>query len=232
MTEDQNSITRTIMNKIKLAVVDDHKLFRDGLTELINGFSEYIVIIEADNGADFINQLGAKGIPDIILLDINMKVMDGFETADWLKEHHPMVKVLVLSMYENENAIIRMIKSGAKGYVLKDIRKKELEQALSSLVTKGYYYSDLVTGKLIHVINTGDEKKSGHSRDNTLINAKEIEFLKLVCTEITYKEIAEKMNLSPHTIDGYRDVLFEKLDVKSRVGLVLYAIKNKIVLIE
>jgi two-component system, NarL family, invasion response regulator UvrY len=222
-----------MMNKIKLAVVDDHKLFRDGLTELISSFIEYKVIIEADNGVDFIQQLSNKGIPDIILLDINMKEMDGFQTAEWLNEHHPEIKILVLSMYENENAIIRMIKAGAKGYVLKDIRKKELEQALSSVVSKGYYYTDLVTGKLIHNLNTIDETKQGHSlyRSSSL-TPKEAEFLKLACTEITYKEIAEKMCLSIHTIDGYRDILFEKLGVKSRIGLVLYAIKNKIVLLD
>jgi len=221
------------MDKIKLAIVDDHKLFRDGLAELISGFSEYKVIIEADNGADFIRQLDGKDVPDIILLDINMKEMDGFETAEWLKENHPEIKILVLSMYENENAIIRMLKSGARGYVLKDIRKKELEQALSSLVSKGYYYTDLITGKLIHVINSLDEVKPGQSlKDLASITQREIEFLKLACTELTYKDIAEKMHLSVHTIDGYRDALFEKLNVKSRIGLAVYAIKNKIVLIE
>ena len=221
------------MERVKLAVVDDHKLFRDGLSGLINGFSEYKVIIEADNGVDFIQQLKTKGIPDIILLDINMKEMDGFETAEWLKENHPEVKILVLSMYENENAIIRMIKAGAKGYILKDIRKKELELALSSLVAKGYFYTDLVTGKLIHNINAGEDKKANGTANNfASLNNKEIDFLKMACTEMTYKEIAEKMHLSVHTIDGYRDTLFEKLSVKSRIGLVLYAIKNKIVLIE
>jgi DNA-binding NarL/FixJ family response regulator len=221
------------MNKVKLAIVDDHKLFRDGLAELISGFSDYKVMIEADNGKDFIEQLAAKGIPDIILLDINMKEMDGFETADWIKEHHPEVKILVLSMYENENAIIRMLKAGARGYVLKDIRKKELEQALSSLVAKGYYYTEMVTGKLIHVINALDEAKPGQSlKDLVSMTPREIEFLKLACTEMTYKDIAEKMCLSIHTIDGYRDALFEKLNARNRIGLVLYAIKNKIVLME
>lgn len=219
------------MNKIKLAVVDDHKLFRDGLTELINGFNEYEVIIEADDGSDFINQLN-KEIPEIVLLDINMKKMDGFETAAWIKEHHPEIKILVLSMYENESAIIRMLKCGAKGYLLKDIRKSELHTALTTLVTKGYYYTDLVTGRLVHIINTIDEVKPGQSIRESALNAKEIEFLKLVCTELTYKEIAEKMCLSPHTIDGYRDSLFEKLNVKSRIGLALYAVKNKIVYID
>lgn len=221
------------MKKVKLAVVDDHKLFRDGLTELINGFNEYAVMIEADNGLDFLKQIKTKGVPEIVLLDINMKEMDGFETAAWLKENHPDVKILVLSMYENENAVIRMIKAGAKGYVLKDITKKELEQALSSLVNKGYYYTDMITGKLIHILSGNDDNKNGGAaKDVSALNAKEMEFLKLACTEFTYKEIAEKMCLSVHTIDGYRDTLFEKLGIKSRVGLAIYAIKNKIFLLE
>jgi len=218
------------MDTIRIAIVDDHKLFRDGLAELINGFSGYSVIMEADNGRDFIEQLDKQGVPDIILLDINMKEMDGFETAAWLGEHYPEVKILVLSMYENENAIIRMLRSGARGYVLKDIRKQELEQALSALVTKGYYYTEMVTGKLIHAIHTSNHERPGQTRkDLVSLNNREIEFLKLVCTESTYKDIADKMCLSVHTIDGYRDELFEKLNVKSRIGLVLYAIKNKIV---
>lgn len=221
------------MDKVKLAIVDDHKLFRDGLTELINGFNEYRIIIEADNGADFIRQLHAKGVPDVVLLDINMKEMDGYQTAAWLKEHHPEVKILVLSMYENENSIIRMLKAGARGYVLKDIRKKELKEALASLVTKGYYYSEMITGRLIHVVSTLDEAKPGQSvKELVSMTDREIEFLKLACTELTYKDIAERMNLSSHTIDGYRDALFEKLNVKSRIGLVLYAIRHKIVMVD
>jgi len=220
------------MDKVKIAIVDDHQLFRDGLSELINGFGKYSVVIEADNGMDFIRQL-ENAAPDIVLLDINMKKMDGFETAEWLREHHPQLKILVLSMYENENAIIRMLKYGARGYVLKDIRKNELEQALSSLVTKGYYYTEMITGKLIHAINAMDEVKPGQSiRDLVSLNQREIEFLRLACTELTYKDIAEKMHLSVHTIDGYRDALFEKLHVRSRIGLAVYAIKNKIALIE
>jgi two-component system invasion response regulator UvrY len=221
------------MKNISLAIVDDHKLFRDGIAELINGFTNYQVIIEADNGQDFIYQLQAGNIPDIVLLDINMKQMDGFETAAWLKEHHPEIKIMALSMYENENAIIRMLRLGARGYLLKDIRKQELEQALSSLVSKGYYYTEMVTGKLIHALsNLGEEKPGASLKELVSLNQRETEFLKLACTELTYKDIADKMCLSIHTIDGYRDALFEKLNVKSRVGLVVYAIRNKIVLMD
>lgn len=220
------------MEKIKIAIVDDHILFRDGLTELLIGFGNYRVVIAADNGKDFIRQLDPAGLPDIVLLDINMREMDGYETAAWLKDHHPEIKVLALSMYENELAVIRMIRLGARGYMLKDIRKWELQQALDSLVQKGYYYTELVTGKLVHALTALEEGKGQSLKEFTPLSTREIEFLKLVCTELTYKGIADKMCLSSHTIDGYRDALFEKLNVRTRVGLALYAIKNKIFLMD
>jgi two-component system invasion response regulator UvrY len=221
------------MQPIKVAVIDDHKLFRDGLVEIISGFSGYTIVLEADHGSDFIGQLTDTNIPDIVLLDINMKVMDGFETARWLKDNHPAIKLLVLSMYENESAVIRMLRYGAKGYVLKDIRKRELQEALASLVTKGYYYTEMITGKLIHELNSRSLANAGNAqRDLSLLNDREMEFLKLICTEMSYKEIATAMCLSVHTVEGYRDALFAKLEIRSRIGLVLFAIRNKIVFVE
>ena len=211
-----------------VAIVDDHILLRNGLANLIRGLETYAVLFEANNGKDFIKQLQPRYLPDIVLLDINMPEMDGYETALWLKRNYPGIKILALSMYDNENAIIRMMKNGAKGYILKDIDPNEFRHALDSLVRKGFYYSELITGKLIHAVNQlGDQDQSIKSLIS--LNDREVEFLKLACTEMTYKEIAEKMFLSARTIDGYRDALFEKLGVKSRVGLVLYAIKNNIV---
>jgi len=167
-------------------------------------------------------------LPDIVLLDINMPEMDGYETAQWLKQHHPDVKVLALSMYDNETSIIRMLKSGARGYILKDSEPGELKAALRALEEKGFYYSDLVSGKLMHAINKMEDE-NGNLKNIVPLNERETDFLTYACTELTYKEIAEKMFLSPRTIDGYRDALFEKLNVKTRVGLVMYAIKNGIV---
>jgi two-component system, NarL family, invasion response regulator UvrY len=214
--------------QIQVALVDDHVLLRNGLASVVKSFGNYEVLFEANNGKHFTEQLRAGLVPDIMLLDINMPEMDGYETAIWLKKHHPEIRVLALSMYDNENAIIRMFKAGAKGYILKDSEPTELRCALDSIMRKGFYYSEMVTGRLIHTISKLDEEESDLNQ-LVHLNEREIEFLKLACTEMTYKEIADKMCLSPRTIDGYRDALFEKLGVKTRVGLVMYAIRNGIV---
>jgi two-component system, NarL family, invasion response regulator UvrY len=211
----------------KIVLVDDHSLLRNGLAELVKSLG-HDVLFEADHGKDFIAKLKTKSLPEVVLLDINMPEMDGFETAQWLKTNHPEVKVLALSMYDNETSIIRMLKCGAKGYILKDSEPAELKSAIHSLMTKGFYYSDLVSGKLIHAINKMEDE-SGDLKGLVPLNERETDFLKYSCTELTYKEIADKMFVSPRTIDGYRDALFEKLHVKTRVGLVIYAIRNGIV---
>lgn len=214
----------TPSNKIKVALVDDHVLLRKGLAALVNSFDDFIVVFEADNGQDMQQKIKTDNLPDLVLLDINMPKMDGYASAQWLKQTYPLVKIMALSMYDNENAVIRMFKAGARGYILKDCEPPELKTALLSVIEKGYFYSELVTGKLIHSINKLEE--DADIRNIVQLNNKEIQFLKLACTELTYKEIAEQMYLSPRTIDGYRDALFEKLQIKTRVGLVMYAIKN------
>jgi two-component system invasion response regulator UvrY len=208
-------------NKIKVVLVDDHILLRNGLRGLIDSFNNCTVLYEANNGKDFVNKLKGEQIPDIVLMDINMPEMDGYETTLWVKNNHPEIKVLALSMYDNENAIIRMLRAGVKGYILKDCDPSELEYAINSIMTSGFYYTENVTGKLVSIVSKKDNDDE--------LNEREITFLKLVCSELTYKEIADKMYKGVRTIDGYRDALFEKLNVKTRIGLVLYAIKNGIV---
>ncbi len=185
-------------------------------------------LFEADHGRDFLAKLNSTTLPDIVLMDINMPEMDGFQTTLWLKQNHPQIHILALSMYDNETSIIRMLKCGAKGYILKDSEPAELKAAIAALMDKGFYYSDLVSGKLMHAINKLDDDGDG-LKNLVPLNNRETDFLKYACTEMTYKEIADKMFVSPRTIDGYRDALFEKLQLKTRVGLVMYAIKNGIV---
>ena len=211
----------------KIALVDDHSLLRMGLASLVESQGN-TVLFEADDGKEFIKKLDGQDLPHIVLMDINMPEMDGFETTQWLRQNHPGVHVLALSMYDNETSIIRMLKCGAKGYILKDSEPAELKTAIDDIISKGFYYSDLVSGKLMHAINKLDDE-TDDLKNLVPLNDRETDFLKYACTEMTYKEIADKMFVSPRTIDGYRDALFEKLHVKTRVGLVMYAIKNGIV---
>lgn len=208
-----------------IALADDHILLRKGLASLVQNLG-YTVAFESDNGQQLIDELERGTEPDLVLMDINMPVKDGYEAARWIKENKPLIKVLALSMYDDETAIIRMLKYGSKGYIMKDCEPAELRAALDAVLNKGFYYSELVTGKLVHSIAGDDEESS--SQKLLGLSDRETEFLKLACSEMGYKEIAAQMHLSPRTIDGYRDALFEKLDIKSRTGLVIYAIKHGI----
>ena len=211
----------------KIILVDDHTLLRNGLAGLLTNLG-HTVLYESDNGKEFISKLDKNNLPDLVLMDINMPEMDGYETSQWLSNNHPDINVLALSMYDNESSIIRMLTCGAKGYILKDSEPAELKTAIDDILSKGYYYSDLVSGKLIHAIHSDNNPGNGINKPG-LLNTRETDFLKYTCTELTYKEIADKMFVSPRTIDGYRDALFEKLNVKTRVGLAIYAIKNGLV---
>ena len=210
-----------------IALADDHVLLRNGLASLIKNFG-HEVLFEANNGEDVMKLVEGGKKPDLILMDINMPVKDGYETSSWLKENFPDIKVLALSMLDDENAIIRMIKNGARGYLLKESEPGELRDAINAVLQKGFYYSEMVTGRLVHSIS-GMDDESNTSQQLLHLTEREIEFLKLTCSEMTYKEIADKMYLSPRTVDGYRDALFQKLEIKTRTGLVIYAIKNGIV---
>lgn len=205
-----------------IAIVDDHSLFAQALENLINSFGEFNVLYNVKNGQEFIKKLESKAnVPDLAVIDINMPVLNGVETTQWLKENYPDVKVIALSMDDDEPTIIRMLRAGAKGYLLKDISPTILKDAFKDVIEKGFYYSNCITNTILSSVHRS--KESAYE-----LKDREIEFIKLACTEKTYKEIASEMYLSPKTIDGYREALFEKLQIKSRVGLVIYAIKNKI----
>jgi len=211
-----------------IAVVDDHTLFRKGLISLINVFPNFQVMLEASNGKEFIQLLDPNNLPEIVLMDISMPEMDGYATCEWLKSHYPHIKVLALSTMDAETAIIKMIRSGAKGYIVKDADLSELKLAFSELLSIGFFYNELVSRKVIHSINKIVEDNDEVAALQKL-SENELTFLRLSCSEKTYSEIANEMFKSEKTIDGYRAELFKKLNVSSRVGMVMYAIKNGIV---
>ena len=212
-----------------IALIDDHYLFRKGLVSIINSFPEYKIILEASSGKEFTTLLMPNDLPEIVILDVTMPDMNGYETASWIQTNYPQIKVLALSMLDNEKAIIKMLKNGAKGYILKDSEPKVLKEALDHLMQKGVYLNELMCNHLIDNINNHlHEDAQGFYRKKISLNDREIDFLQRICSDIPYKQIAEDMYLSPRTIDGYRDNLFEKLQVSSRIGLVLYALRNDI----
>lgn len=213
------------LKKIKVAIADDHTLLRKALASLINTFEGYQVVIEADNGKELRSNIQQHVIPDIALVDVNMPEMDGFEITQWLKKNYPHIKVLILTMLSDEKTIIKMFRLGAKGYLLKNTDPGELRQAFDSVINKDVYLSEYVSGKLVSGLHHDPEPVA----KEVVLNEKEREFLRWTCSELSYKEIAEKMYLSPRTVDDYRQSLFLKLKVHSRVGLVMYAIKNGIV---
>ncbi len=210
--------------KITVAIADDHGLLRNALARLVNTFDDYTVIFEAGNGKELKATVLKHIIPDIVMLDVNMPEMDGYETAQWLNKNYPQIKILALSMLSDEKTIIKMFRLGAKGYLLKNTDPDELKQALDTLYNKNFYLSDYVSEKLVKGLNID----GGKEEKEIVLNEKEREFLRWACTELSYKDIAAKMFLSTRTIDDYRASLFNKLKVHSRVGLVMYAIRNGI----
>jgi DNA-binding NarL/FixJ family response regulator len=211
------------MNPYKVVIVEDHILLSQAIAGLVNEFSKFEVPYQCNNGQELLDKLKLPGnIPDVVLMDVNMPILNGIETTEILKKEYPQIKVIALSVEGAEGTIIKMLKAGAKGYLLKDVEKEILETALKEVISTGYYHTKEVSSILVNSLN--DEHSAVYQ-----LKERELEFIKLVCSELTYKEIAEKMFLSPKTIDGYRDALFQKLHVKNKIGLVLYAIKNKIV---
>lgn len=207
--------------KKSIVVVDDHILIANALSSIISNFEAFEVLYVCENGLELQNKITQNPVPDIVLLDISMPIMDGFETASWLKTEYPDTLIMALSMQDDEQSLIKMIKNGAKGYMLKNAHPKELEEALHKIVKNGQYFQEWATSKVLSTLH-GNSNYSNEIK----ISDREKEFLKYTVTEMTYKEIAEKMFCSPRTVENYRDSLFEKLELKTRVGLAVYAIKN------
>ncbi|GEN72023.1 MULTISPECIES: response regulator transcription factor [Chryseobacterium] len=211
------------MKTIPIAIVDDHTLMSKALENMIMENPQYSVIMNHPNGEDFIAAIEkASELPAVVLMDINMPYKNGIETTEWLTEHHPDIKVIALTMEDDEKVLIKMLKAGAKGYLLKDMQPAILFQAIDTVFDKGSFYTDFVAQKLLKV-KTEDIKNASLLSE---LKGREKEFIKWACSELTYKEIADKMFLSPKTIDGYRDSVFTKLEIKNRVGLVLFALKH------
>jgi two-component system, NarL family, invasion response regulator UvrY len=218
---------------ISIAIVDDHALFRQGLIALIERYNEdhrYKILFEAENGLDMSKKIKPDHKPDIVLMDISMPQMDGFDSVIWLNNNYPEINVIAMTMLEDTESVLRMMKLGVKAYLSKAMHVGEVQNALECVRQNKIFFSDFVSSKLLERHKTVEDnyRVAGKRQINKLTENEKI-FLELACSELSYFEIAKKMNLSPKTIDGYRHALFDRFDVSSRVGLVLHAVKYGLV---
>lgn len=213
--------------KYSIAIVDDHTLIANALAGLVNKMTDFEVAFIAEDGLQLIEKIAKFDAPDAILLDINMPNMDGFETATWLQQNHPNIPFLGLSMHSEEESIVKLISKGARGYLLKESSPLELQTALSHLVTNGYYYSQLTTSALVNIVKN-PQKQTSNSSGVSVLTDKEYQFVKWCMTEYKYAEIASEMAVSIRTLENYRDSVCEKLQVKSRVGIVIECLRRGI----
>jgi DNA-binding NarL/FixJ family response regulator len=216
------------MKQINLAIADDHKIFRNGLKAMLEDCPDFKLLIEASNGKELIGQL-ATHMPDVILMDIKMPEMDGMQTTAYIHEHFKQIKILTLSMHNEDKYIVDMMKAGASGYLLKNAEPEEIIDAISTVYEKGFYFNEHLSVTLIKQLVGPGSYTDGVGQQNVDLNDREIEVLRLVCQEYSNQEIADKIFLSVRTVEGYRARLFEKTGSKNLVGLVIFAIKRGII---
>ena len=211
--------------KLKIAIAEDHELVRQGIVRLLSD-SKFDIVAECSNGVELISAL-ENNLPDIVLMDIHMPEMDGIAATYRLSEIYPHVRVIALTALDDETNTIRMLKAGARAYLLKSSTSKQLIQAIEEVYKNGYQFSEIVSGKLIQSLNNRfSEPETGLALSLT---EREIEYIRYLCSEMTNKEIADKMCVSPRTSEGWSKTLCEKLNLRSRVGLVLFAYRNKLI---
>lgn len=212
---------------IRVALADDHAMVLHGLISILNEHTGFEVVAAGTNGEELIAAVEKLAIPpDVCLLDINMPRLNGYDTLKYLHEKYPEMKFLVLSVLDHEFVVLKMLRLGANGYLLKEDGPNVLKKAIETVYERDFYHSDLVNGHLITMA------KNNADYNKLLLNDLEMKFLALSCSEMTYKEIAGHMQISERTVEKYRNTLFEKLNVKSRTGLAIYALKLGLVNIE
>jgi DNA-binding NarL/FixJ family response regulator len=215
------------MKPITLAIADDYKIFRDGLKLCFNSDENLKVLFEADNGEDLIKEL-ANHQPDIIIMDLNMPLLDGMEATKIIRKKYEPIKILVITMYDNDKFIIHLMENGANGYLLKNAEPKEIIKAVYTVYENGYYFNDLVNKALLKKLVIKNNLKPSFNH-NIELTEREQEVLKMICEEKTTPEIGKEIFLSPRSVEGIRQRLIEKVGVRNTAGLVMFAVKNGLV---
>lgn len=216
------------MNEIKVALAEDQSIFRQGLVNLIGGFDNIKVLFAAENGQELLDKMKNQR-PDLVLLDYRMPILNGLETAKLIREQYDGVRVLILSMYDDQEFVETAMENGAHGYLSKDDEPEEIQKAIYSTMETGYYLNDRTSKMLIgKLINKGTMKPFFNGPE-VEFSKMELEILELICQELTTQEIADKLCKSKRTIESSRTLMMQKINARNVVGLVMYAVKNKLV---
>lgn len=208
--------------KIQLMIADDHEIYRDGLRTLLEQCGDYTVTAEASTGKQLITHC-ERNVPDVVMTDIMMPVMNGIEATKWLAENLPVVRVIALSMFNQDHLILDMLKAGASGYLIKNAHKSEITEAIQSVYKNKPYYCSSTSHKLARLIGS---KVGPKAQNNPTFSSREIEIIKMICEEKTTKEIGDRLNMSARTAEEHRKRIRDKMDVKGTAGMVIYAIRN------
>lgn len=215
------------MSQIKIAIADDYKIYRDGLKVGLSADENLVVVYEADNGEELLKGLEVFE-PDVILMDLKMPIMDGMEATKIIRKKFPGMKVLVVTMYDDDKFIIHLMENGANGYLLKNAEPDEIRKSIYAVHENGYYFNDVVNKALLKKLVLKNNLKPSFNQ-NIELTEREMEVLKLICQEKTAGEIAKEIFLSPRSVEGIRQRLIEKVGVKNTAGLVMFAVKNNMV---
>ena len=215
------------MDVVKVAIADDHQIFRKGVILSMRQYTNIKFVLEADNGEELIKGI-PEASPEIILMDLRMPVKDGIETTKYVNKHFPDIRIIILTMYEDERFVGHLMESGANGYLLKSTEPSEIKKAISDVMRTGFYLNNFVN-KILIKKNYAKQKFNPNLNNEVVISDREKEVLTLVCMEFTASEIAQKMEISPRTVEAIKDRLMERFGVKNSVGLVFYAMKNSLI---
>lgn len=215
-------------SKIRIALVDDQKLFRSGLKLILAKRPEFEVVFEADNGRQFLERLSFEPV-DVVILDVEMPVMDGMDTLEILRTKYPSIKTLMLTMHDSERLISHLMQNGASGFLLKDEEPNIVCDAVATVGGGGLFFRDYVSKALLNAGRDQERNKSKNGYLRPQLSSRELEVLELICQEYTSQEIADKLFISVRTVDGHRRNLQEKIGARNLAGLVLYAVNNGIV---
>ena len=215
------------MDFVKVAIADDHQIFRKGVILSMRQYTNIKFVLEADNGEELIKGV-PEAQPEVILMDLRMPVKDGIETTKYLNKHFPDIRIIILTMYEDERFVGHLMESGANGYLLKSTEPAEIKKAIADVMRTGFYLNNFVN-KILIKKNYAKQKFNPNLNNEVVISDREKEVLTLVCMEFTASEIAQKMEISPRTVEAIKDRLMERFGVKNSVGLVFYAMKNSLI---